>query len=204
MIVSGLFRSASTHFCNRLAGELQLTFLDEVFDPLNEDILRMKRMNHEFKGVLRNLETKNFSSMEAKLGLWNDHSRFLINNHNYDIPWFEKASLFFCRRDLLGALDSMHQLIISSKQPEANIWIYADWMKRFMEYLLVAKGQRPLIIAENCGYSFRSDSGKASTIVRTAYSKKISGPLEDKFSQLVSLSQLNFDETVAYAKQFHH
>ena len=202
MIVSALFRTASTHFCYALSERLGLTFIDEVFDPLNEDILRMKRRNHEFTETLRTLDTKRFLDIESKVALWNDHSAYLINNHNYDIPWFQAAQIFYCRRDLQGALSSMHDLIVRSGQPSENIWIYADWMRRFVEYVLSCRGDRPLLIAENFGYRFRSSGSGSPDLIKKVYEKKISSKLGSQFQKLVESNHITMDELVSnYAKR---
>lgn len=200
MIVSALFRTASTHFCCDLAQKLDLVFLDEIYDPLNEDILRMKKLNHEFRPVLKSLNTRRFTDMEQKIILWKNHSEYVVNNHNYDVPWFEAATFFYCRKDLLGALNSMHDLIVRSGQPSENIWIYADWMRRFVEYILIARNNRPIVLAENCGYQFRSSSTAASDLVKSVYQKKISSELEQSFAQLITTQDYNLEEIVSHVK----
>lgn len=200
MIISALFRSGSTHFCYELANKLGLDFIDEIFDPLNDDILRMKRLNHEFRPVLKNLDSARNQDLRFKLKVWEDHSLFVVNNHSYDIPWFNAASIFFCRKDLLGSLQSMYELISKSKQPQENIWIYADWMRRFVEYCLIAKNGRPLVLAENCGYVFRSSQDTASEFVRSVYNKKISASLQSEFKGAADSSNFTMNDSISYAR----
>ncbi len=180
MLVSALFRSASTHFCYDLSQKLGLIFLDEIFDPLNDDILKMKRINHEFRDYTGRLKNKKLG-MQDKVNLWHQNEGYLINNHNYDIPWFEAANLFYCRKDLLGSLDSMFELIKSSKQPVENIWIYADWMRKFIEYVLICQRDRPLVIAEDIGYQFRKNAAQADEFVQEVFRKKINDDLYKDF-----------------------
>lgn len=185
MIVSALFRTASTHFCSELSKNLNLIFLDEVYDPLNNDILRLKRINHEFGQTLRKIDHSSFSEMSQKIDLWHNHSGYVINNHNYDIPWFESADLFYCRADLLGALQSMYELIINSKQPKENLWIYAEWMQRFAEYSINHRGLRRLVLAEDFGYKFRTSSETANDFVKNIYAKKVNPILQTEFNQMI-------------------
>lgn len=185
MIVSALFRTASTHFCSELSKNLNLIFLDEVYDPLNNDILRLKRINHEFGQTLRKIDHSSFSAMSQKIDLWHNHDGYVINNHNYDIPWFDAADLFYCRSDLLGALQSMYELITISKQPKENVWIYAEWMQRFAEYCVHHRGSRNLVLAEDFGYRFRASTETANEFVKNIYAKKISPHLQSEFTQMI-------------------
>lgn len=201
MIISALFRSASTIFCYDLANKLDLIYLDEIYDPLNDDILRMKRHSHELKTTLRQLDTKKFTEMKSKVAAWRDHSCYLINNHNYDVPWFEAAQVFFCRKDILGSLVSMHNLIVKSGQPADNLWIYADWIRRFMEYTMSELNGRPLIIAENLNYSFRNSGADATSFVSDIFRKKISNSLEMEFNEFISLNSNVLSDLSAYARK---
>lgn len=194
MIVSAIFRSASTQYCYKLANDLGLSFVDEVFDPLNDDILRMKRLNHEFSEILRELPKKN--SLDFKMRLWHDHSGYVLNNHNYDIPWFEKADLFFSRKDLLGCLVSMNELIRRSSQPQENIWIYADWMRRWVEYVLSYAGNRPIVLAENLGYQFNYNSHQASDFIISVFSKKMTSGLLSDWSNLIKSNAMTYQDVL--------
>lgn len=197
MIVSALFRSASTHFCFELSKQCDVIFLDEIYDPLNDDILKMKRINHEFREYLSKLNNKKLS-LSDKVNLWRNHTGYLINNHNYDIPWFEAANLFYCRKDLLGSLDSMYELIKKSNQPVENIWIYADWMRKFVEYILLQSFDRPIVIAEQFGYQFRKDSAHADAYVQEVFKKKIQKDLHQEFLFFVDKKACSAEQLRTY------
>lgn len=184
MFVSALFRSGSTHFCKELATELNLIFLDEVYDPLNADVLRLKRLNHECTDLLKTLDKSRLSDIGFQKQLWENHDLYLVNNHNYDIPWFDAAQLFFARRDLVGALSSMHKLIVRSKMPESNISFYVSWMKRFIEYSVQFSQRRKVVFAEQLGYVFRESEEGADLDLKNLFYKKIDQSLYSEFLQL--------------------
>lgn len=73
-------------------------------------------------------------------------------------------------------------------------------MRRFVEYILIARNNRPIVLAENCGYQFRSSSTAASDLVKSVYQKKISSELEQSFAQLITTQDYNLEEIVSHVK----